>query len=561
MIKRFLISLILAAYLSSPTLAFPLPIPAAGVVERELEKEYVAQPFEVTDKIPAIQIDLPEEKLEFPEGVKVLISAVKITGNECIADQAITNWLEGCLDQELSIQDIYGMCVIVDQCYAKEGYILARAYPPPQTIENGVLSIAIIEGKLGNIEVVGNRYYNEAFIRGYFSSLQGKPLNYDEFLHALLLVNENMDLYVQAVFKKGEEFGTGDVILDVEDEYPAHLYLNANNYGRKLTTNTRFGGRLDWGNFIVDGDKFSVAEVKGLPINALNFTDLNYTLPLNKKGTSLELAYLNSRFQIDELERLHLSGQSDIATVKVNHAWIRDRNLSVDLFSYFDFKQIQNFVLKHRTSFDKLRVLTFGSLFDYFDPYRGRDSLSLRLGVGIPDFLGGLKAVDHECSRHGGGGRFVVLNADYDRLQLLPKDCFLYLHGSGQWSPNKLALPEQFYIGGDDTVRGYPLAVALGDSGYCVNCEFRFPPPYFADKNFFMLDKTWKEIIQFDLFIDNGAVFYNSGRSIVLWGTGMGLRVNGPYSLTCSIDVGFPLNHKRLTSNAFVYIKLTAQPF
>ena len=217
----------------------------------------------------------------------------------------------------------------------------------PQTIENGVLQLEIIEGKLGNVEVVGNKYYKAEFIRGYFCGLQGRALQYEEFLRALLLVNENMDLHVKAVFQKGKEFGEGDVLLYVEDEYPAHLYLNANNYGRKLTTNTRFGGRLDWGNFIFDGDVFSVAEVRGLPINALNFTDLIYSVPVNRKGTDLEFAYLNSRFRIDEIQFLRLSGKSDIATVKVTQAWKRDRFWSADFFSYFDYKQIQNFVLGH----------------------------------------------------------------------------------------------------------------------------------------------------------------------------------------------------------------------
>ena len=202
-----------------------------------------------------------------------------------------------------------------------------------------------------------------------------------------------------------------------------------------------------------------------------------------------------------------------------------------------------------------------GASFDHFNPNLGRDYLNVQIGIGLPSFLGGLKAVDHRCSTRGAGGRFWVFNADYNHLQSLPFDSFLYLKGSAQWSPYRLALPEQFYIGGDDTVRGFPLAVALGESGYCATFEFRFPPPLIANNNFFMLDKTIKEIIRFNLFVDNGGVHHKSGRSLNLWGTGFGLRVMGPYGINCSVDIGFPLNHKKLTSNVFVYIKLTAQPF
>ena len=544
-----------------PLAALPPPVPSAGVVERELEKEYEAKPLEPDKQIPAIQIDIPEEKLDIPDGKKVLITEIAIEGNSSIATEEIIRWAGPYLNRELSIQDIYVLCNLIDQHYANEGYFLARAYPPPQTIEKGRLLIKILEGRLGKIKVVGNQHYSESFILGYFTPLQNKPLNYDAFLRALMLLNENSDLIAGAVFEKGEEFGCADVILRIHDKRPAHLYLNGNNYGRNLTTNARVGGRLDWGSLLTEGDTLSVAEVVGFPVDALYFTDATYTIPLNSNGTFLEAAYLFSKFKIEELTSLHLKGISNIATLKVSHAVKRLRFLSVDFFSYFDYKQIQNFVLGERSSFDKLRVLTLGALFDHFNPSEGRDYLTVRFAAGIPNILGGLKSVDSESSRKGGGGRFFKLNADYDHLQHLGKDYFFYFHGSGQLSPNKLTLPEQLYIGGSDTVRGFPLATALGDSGYYVNFAFTIPPPFLANKKFFTLNKKWKEILQFDAFLDQGGAFLHSEGNTFLWGWGVGAKVNGPYTLTFSIDVGFPLNHKDLTRGAFTYIKVTGQPF
>lgn len=541
--------------------ATPPPVPSAGVVERELEKEYEGKPLEPNKAAPAIQIDIPKEKLELPDDGKVMVRQIEIKGNESIATDKIMSHVDPFLNRDLSLRDMYALCDVIDRYYAQQGYFLARAYPPAQDIDNETLLIEVIEGKLGNIEIVGNKYYTESFIRSYFTPLQDKPLRYDDFVRALMLLNDNSDLVAGAVFEKGKEFGYADVIVRVNDARPVHLYLNGNNYGRDLTTNARAGGRFDWGNVITQGDKLSVAEVVGFPINALYFTDVTYTAPLNRQGTSLEAAYLFSKFKIEELTSLHLKGRSDIATLKVNQALIRQRALSLDLFSYFDYKQIQNFVLGTRSSFDKLRVLTTGALLDHFDPSQGRDYLNVRFAAGIPNFLGGLKAVDSQSSRQGGGGRFFIFNADYDRIQHLPKDCFLYLHGSGQASPSKLTLPEQIYIGGADTVRGFPLAVALGDSGYYVNCEFRVPPPFFGNTRVFNFKKKWKDVIQFDAFFDHGGVFLHSSRNTFLSGAGLGVRVNGPYTLNLSVDVGFPLNHRDLTRGVFTYIKLTCQPF
>lgn len=553
--------LFILTFLTSQVIAFPPPVPSAGVVERELEKEYEAKPLEPDKEMPPIQIDIPEKHLKMRSNKAVFIRQIEVQGNESISTEEIVRWVKEYLDRELTIQDIYDLCHIIDQHYAKKGYFLARAYPPPQAIDDETLIIEVIEGKLGNIQVVGNHHYSESFIRSYFASLQDKPLQYGQFLRSLMLLNENSDLMAGAVFEKGKQFGCADVILRVNDARPVHLYLNGNNYGRNLTTNVRAGGRLDWGSLMAEGDTLSIAEVVGFPVDALYFTDVVYTIPVNRNGMSLEGAYLFSKFKIEELTSLHLKGISNIATFKVNQAWLRGRFLSVDFFSYFDYKQIQNFVLNHRTSFDKLRTLTVGSLLDHYIPSKGRDYLTVRVAGGIPDFLGGLKAVDRSSSRKGGGGRFFKFNIDYDRLQHLPKDCFFYFHGTGQLSPSKLTLPEQLYIGGSDTVRGFPLAVALGDSGYYLNFEFRLPPPFLADKNVFNLKKKWKDILQFDVFLDHGGAFLKSEENTFLWGSGLGLRINGPYTLTLSIDVGFPLNHRDFTRSAFTYIKLTGQPF
>ena len=304
-----------------------------------------------------------------------------------------------------------------------------------------------------------------------------------------------------------------------------------------------------------------MAEVVGFPVNALYFTDALYRIPLSRNGDFLELAYLFSKFHVEELLSLRLRGSSNIGTLKVGHALTRSRNLSVDLFGSFDVKQIENFVLDSLTSFDKLRVATLGALIDSFGSSKRREFLNVRLSVGIPNFLGGMAAVSGECSTRGAGGLFVKLNGDFDHLQILAPDCVLSLHGSAQWSPYRLAIPEQIYIGGVDSVRGFPLAVALGNSGFYGNGEFRFPIPGLADLRFFSAKKTWREVFQLAAFVDSGGVFAKGAGNTFLSGAGFGFRFQGPLRLALSLDVGFPLNRTDLSNGTMVYVKATGQPF
>lgn len=557
--KRTILSFLLCT--PSFLLAAPPPLPSAGVIEREIEQAYEAKPLELHKDLPSIEIDIPEERLSMDVTSKVLIKTVSLEGNQVVSDKEIQKWIHSFLGQELTITDIYKLCQVIDQHYAEKGYFLTRAYPPPQDIQEGHLILHILEGKIGSIKIAGNKYYSTKFIQSYFEPFCNNCLNYDRFLKALLLLNENTDLSAGVLFEKGQEPGTADLIVQVSDKRPVHLSLNENNYGRSLTTNSQLGGKFDWGNCLFYGDTLSVAQVAGFPLNALYFTNASYTVPLNRKGTLIDLSYLFSKFHVEQLGALHLRGESEIATFKTTQACMRTKTLSFDIFGYFDYKQIQNFVLNHRSSYDQLRVVTLGGLLDHYNTSRGRDYLNIRCAAGIPNILGGMNAVSSQSSRIGGGGRFVQLNVDYDRIQRLYQEWMLSFHTSGQWSPDKLTLPQQIYVGGASSVRGYPLSVILGDSGYYANLETRFPLPFWKDKRFLWTKKKWKDAFQFVGFFDTGATFFNEGASKFIHGTGFGLRILGPYTLSLSFDLGFPLNHPDLSEGAFGYLKVTAQPF
>ncbi len=539
----------------------PLPVPSSGIIEREIEKEYEAKPIEPEKKVPSFQIDIPEERLDLPSHIEVMVTEVRWIGNQSISSRALNARISPYLRRNLSIRSIYALCHEVDLFYAEEGYFLARAYPPPQEIKNGVLIIEVIEGRLGEMRVEGNRHYSSSFILSYFHSLKGSALREQSFLRRLMLLNENIKLVARAIFERGKRFGFADVILYVEDRRPVHLAFNGNNYGKNLTTNTRVGGKFDWGSLCFEGDSLSITEVVGFPLNALFFNNILYKVPLNRVGTFLEVAYLFSTFKVEEQVNLLPKGISQIATLKLSQALTRSRSLNLDLFSYFDYKQIRNFALHHLISYDKLRILSLGLFLDYARPLFSRDYVTVQFSGGIPDFLGGLSSVDCRSSRIGGGGRFFLWTVDYDRIQYLPKDCFLYFHGSGQLSPSRLTVPEQIYIGGMGSVRGFPLAVGVGDSGYYANLEFRTPVHILANKQFFWSKRKWKEVFQFDLFLDHGATALQSTQSLFLFGYGAGIRLNDLYGVSLSLDVGFPLNHRDLSKSAFFYLKLVGQPF
>lgn len=560
----------------------PPPVPPAGVVERQIEQEYEVQKIDPEKQIPLIEIDIPEKQLDIGKGT-LHLKQVTFEGNDVFSSTVLERKAKDYMDRDITMQEVQDICAKVQRKYNRRGYFLTRVYAPAQVVKDGILKLTVIEGRLGEILVTGNKHYSEKFIRRYLKRFQGKAIQYDQILKALFLLDENRDLEVGAVFKKGKAFGTADLIVQVHDKAPVHLVLDHNNYGSDHTPQQRTGARFEVGNIFTYGDLLTAVEVVGSPVSGLYFTDIVYHIPVNAYGGSLDLSYLLARFKTDRIDDVHFTGVSHIATAKFDQALQRTRRLSTDFFASFDYKQIQNFTSGVRTSFDKLRVLTGGMKLDYIDSLRGRNILTALVAGGLPDILGGLDSEDSASSREGAGGQFFRFNGTAKRLQKLPYDCFLLLNGVGQYAFEKLPLPEQLYIGGIDTVRGYPLAVGLGDYGFYANIELRVPPPFLRDHKIEWMKKRWGDFLQFVGFVDHGQTFVfgheliregvrtASGKiqegdvehpgHVILTSAGGGVRLYGPWSLEASFDVGFPLTKRHKTSNTIVYFRVAWNVF
>ncbi len=528
------------------------PQSSAGIVEKQIQKEYQAEEVPPTKEIPLLEVDIPTETLQIPSGRAIYISKIVFTGNQAVSTGELNKIAAPYIGKRLSGEDIRELCLKIQQYYVKEGFILARAFPPVQDIKDQTLTIQIMEGILGQVEIEGNHYYNSKFILSHVKRFVGKAINYNDLIRALLLLNENMELSVGSIFKKGKNRGEADLILVVKDQLPLHIYTDYNNYGSEISTHDRWGTRLDYGNLITDGDKVSLTEVLGWPPSHLNYSNAIYSVPLSSWGTRMDLSYIFSQFKVGELGSLDLKGQSQIASVKVKQALSRTRIWSSDVFVEFDYMQLRNEALGQTSSYDKLRILQVGGRMDYIDPFKGRNLFDLSLSAGIPDFLGGLHAVDPLCSREGAGGRFFIGNLDYQRLQTLPYRFMVTFNASGQGTFNKLPISQQFYIGGIDTVRGYPLAVVLGDNGYYMNLELSIPSPPIS---------SLQEHLRFIAFVDQGGVFDNSfvpgeHDPAYLTSAGVGLRVQGPWNFFLNFDAGFPLTNPYRSSNCITYLKI-----
>jgi hemolysin activation/secretion protein len=570
-IKHYFCLFLLGANIAFAEFEGP-PSSSSGIIQKEIEDDYKERPVDPDRQVPDLKVDIPEEQLSMDEGISVFIREIRIQGNDILSRKEIDKVLAPYQNKELTMGQIQEVCLKLQNRYLQEGYFLARAYPPPQEIRDGILTLEVMEGKLGNILVQGNKYYKTHFVEKYFAKFQKKAIQYNALYKSLLLLNENPDMQARIIFKKGENVGTADLVVQVEDTRPLHLAITESNFGSAQSSLWRTNLQASYGNLLTQGDTLTFRESLGNPIRNVNFSQGIYTAPLNTVGTKLQGSFGYSKSKTPDLEKIVYSGQTRIASAKIEQALVRTRQTSMDLYCTFEYKQILNRAQHQTQSYDKLRVATLGWTLDNTDRLRGRNLLDLSFSYGIPHFLGGLHTQDPLCSRKNSGGLFNILAAEFTRVQALPKNCTLLLRMQGQATPYRLPIVQQMYIGGPTSVRGFPTGCFVGDNAYTASVEFRVPPPFLSQKKIPFSTKTWREFMQILAFVDQGGIALNGNeekqkRHANLTGTGVGARFYFPYGMNVSFDVGFPLTKKvyvapkKKQKSPLFYFQVTLQPF
>lgn len=499
------------------------------------------------------------------EEAKLRVARFRVTGSTVFPPQALRALLAEGEGRELTLTEIEALAERITAHYRKRGYILARAYVPAQDIREGIVEIAILEGRIGRINIEGAKWYSPDLLRPYVDPGKETPV-FHEGRHerGMLLLNDLPGLEVKSILTPGAEVGTTDIILSVEKDRQITGSLDTNNYGSRFSGRERLGTSVDLNNLFGFGDVFSVRGQVSRQAEDFWLIRSSYTAPLSSWGTKVGAAFTLVQTQVgDEFRELEVMGTGRVISVYATHPFIRSRTLNFYAQGGFDHKNFENYILQERANRDRLRVMTFGLTLDAIDRWRGLTSVNYTLHQGIPDFIGGLRLDDDvNASREGAGGRFTKLTTEISRLQQITGTTSFFLRGTGQWASTLLVSPEQFSVGGMGTVRGYPLAEFSGDEGYAINAEIRWNAPGFSQAPAFK-GKKWGDILQFFVFTDHGSTTVidpipGQDRTLDVTSAGFGLRFGIPNDFHIRLEYAHPVDGPEPTDHLIdaIYFQL-----
>ncbi len=473
-----------------------------------------------------------------PGGRAVTVQRFEIAGNRAIPTeklQAVVAPYEG---RPLTLLEIYDVADLLTRYYRTRGYTLATATVPAQKVADGVITLEVMEGRLGAIKIEGNRHYKPGFFAWQLNELAaGEPVRDAPLERELLLLNDQPGLAARAVITPGADFGTSDLVVQVDDRL-VDGGLRFNNYGRESIGEWRVEGDAGLNSLLGYGDRL---EFNGVYAEAdlLHYGRLAYSVPVTAYGTRVGVYYASYDYEVDSkklgaaLSALDIDGEGDNFGVNVLHPFWRSRTKNLYFGVAFDrtvTDQIES-TFGTRTK-SHLSLGIFNALFDYAAPDGSYTAMAWALSTNF-----NRQKRDPRTLAPENNAQTAKLQLDLSHYRALWRQLAMFVRFAGAASPDPLVDLEQFRIGGPAGVRAYPSSELAGDQGFMVNAELHHPVTFLPG---------WHSTI-LKAFVDTGTV-YRKNHNLIgvehaesLTGAGLGLQtlINRDYAADMSI--AYPL--------------------
>ncbi|MFH1980226.1 MAG: POTRA domain-containing protein [Pseudomonadota bacterium] len=529
------------------------PVPgAAGAFSEKVAESAAPSALPESSATPAERLSAPptevpaESAPSLDQGTGqqgVFIRRIDFKDNTVISSEKLAEAVKEFTDRELALEDMSALTDRVTLLYQEKGFILARAYLPEQEIKDGVLTIAVAEGRVGKLKTTGRSPYSDTVIKRYFEPQQKQGVVKESSLErALVMSNEVPNLKTDLVLKKGDEAGSVDVVINARDTsrmtLDAQVKVDYNNFGSPLVGPDRYGVE----GLFTDhrwGSQLKLRTVTGNTPENSTLVHGEYSLPVNVYGTKIGGNMLWSNYIIgQELSQLGLGGTTRIYGGWASHPVIKKKSMALEVSGGLEYRETLGEVLNQTTNVDNYNVWWASMAFDNLDRFLGKNIVSVtgRSGHISPD-------AQYPNTRQEVPLSFWRANANVARVQKLFGFTSLLVRAAGQITEDRLLPSEEFSLGGYGSVRGWEPTSFLGDYGYSFSGELLFAPPGLAEKQVF--GQRLAQLVQLALFYDTGRVWINEPtpdeyRTEFASGYGWGLRLFYKDLFTFKYDLGIP---------------------
>jgi hemolysin activation/secretion protein len=421
--------------------------------------------------------------------LRVKVLAFRLSGNTVFSESELLETVKDYVGKDLDLERMNEAATRIRRYYLQHGYFLAQAYIPQQEMRAGVLEIAVIEGRVGKLELVvpANLRVGEELLRGILGSyLQSGDLVTERNVEApLLLIGDLPNVDVSSELRPGAVAGTADLKLNVVD-VPGRVtgFVDFDNCSNRFVGEYRFGINLNLNNPAGRGDQLTFRGIAN-DESGNNVSRIAYVIPVGSRGTRIGASFTKLSYRLTkDFASLQSHGDAESTSIYGFHPFIRSRSTNLVMQAAFEDKKLED-----RTDslglFEERKIRTFrlGAAGDFRDGVLGGgfNAYTVTLTAGDLEISPADVRADDQADLRGLKtlGDFGKTNFDFRRLQRVSDRASVVLAVAGQVASKNLAAAEKFSLGGPNGVRAYPVGEGIGDNAYVASGEFRYVLPEF----------------------------------------------------------------------------------
>lgn len=473
----------------------------------------------------------------------LVLEGLRFSGVTVFEEGELLALVSDALGKEATLADLDGMAEKITRHYREAGYPVARAHVPAQTVEGGIVHIAVVEGRYGDVRVDNNSALRDETWRRLLSTLApGSIIRQDALDRSLLILNDLPGVRVGSALQPGTEAGHSDLLVRIEDDVRWSGNVGVDNFGNHSTGSTRLQLAGGYNNPFGLGDRLygslMLTEGGGMKTGRIGYAVTAGTLPLE---IDTSVAYVHYTLG-GPLTLLDAKGETTTVDVTVRHPLVRTAGRTMHVTGGLSSRNSQSEQLGETTTkafFDVNAGLTGVQFFDGSALSWAANATFGNLDIG-PAAVKAADAAGPETQ-----GSFTKLEGNIRYQRSLNARTRLGVSGRAQVAFKNLDDSEKFSLGGSGGVKAYPPGEAGGDSGLLAGVDVSHVPAW---------TDGWLGTWSARAFLDVGTVKTNAkpwpgasdgGRTLA----GLGVGVNWTYEgYSVGFDYGCKLGDEVATS-------------
>ena len=455
----------------------------------------------------------PQPATAVPAGADTLFTAqiLRVTGASAYDEAELVRVSGFVPGQALGLQALHSMAERITLYYRQNGFLVARAYLPAQQIRDGVVTLAVLEGRYGEVKVLNTSALDHQVPRNLLTGLQpGDVIAAAPLEERLLLLSEVPGVQVRSSLVPGAGLGLSDLVVNVSPGERVSGSVDIDNAGNRYTGENRIGATVHLNNPTGRGDLASLRVLTSG--SGLRYGRGTYQFPVGRGQVGL--AYSDLAYRLDhEFEAVGANGHARMVALFGTYPLWRSRQGRMSLGWSLETKRFEDRLDALSSVTHKRAQVAVASLYgDQRDHLGGGgwNSYSVAWSSGVNDIrTPAARVIDADTARSD--GHYNKLAFTLSRLQRISESLSLFAGLSGQTASENLDVSEKMELGGMYGVRAYPEGEAYADEGYLLTLEAR---------QHLSTPVSWPGQVQLAAFIDTGRVRLNHRA----WTTGTAQR-------------------------------------